>query len=270
MGGDFNADDAIARLTAFVRDFAALNGFSHVVIGLSGGVDSSVSAALGVRALGSDNVLGLIMPYRSSSPESENHALDVARLLSITTEKVDLTPVIDAYFGSRQVSQVRRGNKLARERMAVLFDIASRDHRLVLGTSNKTEICLGYSTWYGDSACSLNPLGGLYKRDVREIARRLGVPDPIIAKKPTADLWPGQTDEGELGVSYDLADRLLNEIVEKGERSQAKISATTGADEQVIRKIVGRLNGFLYKRALPATDLLGRRPIPETVVLTNG
>jgi len=270
MGRNFNADDAIARLTAFVRDFAASNGFPHVVIGLSGGVDSSVSAALGVRALGSDDVLGLIMPYRSSSPESEGHALDVARLLGIATEKVDLTPMIDAYFDSREVSQVRRGNKLARERMAVLFDIASRDRRLVLGTSNKTEICLGYSTWYGDSACSLNPLGGLYKRDVREIARRLGVPDSIIAKKPTADLWPGQTDEGELGVSYDLADRVLNEIVEKGERSQVKISAAAGADEQVVRKIVDRLNGFLYKRSLPATDLLGRRPIPETVVLIDG
>jgi NAD+ synthase len=269
MTGQINIPDIADRLARFIHEVASQNGFSQLVIGISGGVDSSLSAALGVRALGSGNVLGMIMPYASSAPDSETDARKVAERLGISMEKVDLTPMIDAYFGDTPVSKIRRGNKLARERMSILFDIASRDGRMVLGTSNKTEICLGYSTWYGDSACSLNPLGGLYKREIRALARHLEIPDWIIDKNPTADLWPGQTDEGELGLSYDMADAVLFELVENGQRSLAKVVGATGADEKTVREIVSRINQYRFKRSLPATDLLDRQPVPTEVILTG-
>lgn len=269
MGRQIDVSDAADRLTGFIRHFLSDHGFSKIVMGISGGVDSSVSAALGARAIGPENMLAMIMPYRSSLADSENDAAEIARFLKIKTEKIDISAMIDAYFGDKDVSRVRRGNKMARERMSILFDIASRDTRLVLGTSNKTEICLGYSTWYGDSACSLNPLGGLYKWEIRAMARHLAIPERIITKNPTADLWPGQTDEGELGVSYDTADKVLYEIVENGERSLATIASTTGAEEKAVREIVDRMNRFLYKRTLPATDLLGGRPVPDRVTLTE-
>jgi NAD+ synthase len=268
MGKQINIEEATGRLQKFISDYVAENGFSQIVVGISGGVDSALSAALGASALGAANVLGLIMPYRSSSPESEQDALNLASELGIATEKIDISPMIDPYFRDQEVSTIRRGNKLARERMSLLFDIAARDNRLVLGTSNKTEICLGYSTWYGDSACSLNPLGGLYKREVREMAARLGIPRRIINKNPTADLWPGQTDEGELGLSYDLADLVLYEIIEAGERSLAKL-IKTGADKKVIMMIVDRLNRFAFKRALPVTDLLDGESIPIEITLVD-
>lgn len=262
----FSGADA-HRLEEFIRNFLDRNGFSRVVIGLSGGVDSSLSGALGARALGAENVLGLIMPYKNSDPQSEKDALALAVHFGFKTERIDISPAVDAFFGDGGTSSVRRGNKMARERMSILFDIAARENALVLGTSNKTEICLGYSTWYGDSACSLNPLGGLYKRDVRRLAQYVGVPENIVAKSPSADLWPGQTDEDELGLTYDLADKVLEKIIEEGETSLDKIVAS-GVDDSVVKKIVERINRFAFKRCLPATDLLGTTPIPDKVELS--
>ena len=261
-----NMQQAADQLVRFIKDFADRAGYSKLVVGLSGGVDSSVSAALGAKAVGPDNIIGIIMPYKSSSPHSEKDALALADIIGIATEKVDISPMVDAYFGTQEASPLRRGNKCARERMAVLFDLAARDRRLVVGTSNKTEICLGYATWYGDAACSFNPLGGLYKRDVWAMAKLLGVPEAIIDKKPTADLWPDQTDEGELGLSYKLADDLLDLIVEKGETSLAKLK-TTGASEETIRMVEKRINAYAFKRSLPMTDLLGGQPVPSSLKL---
>jgi NAD+ synthase len=269
MGRKIEIDKSCVRLQKFISDYTAQHGFAQVVVGLSGGVDSSLSAVLGAKALGSENVLAMIMPYRSSSPESEQDALALASQFGIAIEKVDLSPMIDAWFRDEEVSIIRRGNKLARERMSILFDIAARDNRLVIGTSNKTEIALGYSTWYGDSACSFNPLGGLYKREIREMSSLLGIPRRIINKNPTADLWPGQTDEDELGLTYDLADQILYEIIENNERSLTRL-LETGGDEKTIRLIVDRLNRFFFKRALPMTELLDGHPIPIEVKLTNG
>ena len=262
----FSGADA-HRLEEFIRNFLDQNGFSRVVIGLSGGVDSSLSGALGARALGAENVLGLIMPYKNSDPQSEKDALALAAHFGFKTERIDISPAVDAFFGDGGASSVRRGNKMARERMSILFDIAARENALVLRTSNKTEICLGYWTWYGDSACSLNPLGGLYKRDVRRLAQYVGVPENIVAKSPSADLWPGQTDEDELGLTYDLADKVLEKIIEEGETSLDKIVAS-GVDDSVVKKIVERINRFAFKRSLPAIDLLGTTPIPDKVELS--
>lgn len=255
------------RLVEFIRGVIDRSGLSVLVVGLSGGVDSALAAALGVRATGPDKVLGLIMPYRSSSPTSEQHAVEMAAVFGFRTERIDISPMVDAYFGNAEVSAVRRGNKLARERMSLLFDVAARENGLVLGTSNKTETCLGYATWYGDAASSLNPLGGLYKREVWALAELLGVPRQIIAKAPSADLWPGQTDEGELGITYEAADRVLSLMIEDGERSMARLTSATGVEETVIRSIAARLNRFAFKRALPVVDLLGGNPIPERVEL---
>lgn len=259
--------DACDRLIGFIQGFTSGAGFAKLVVGLSGGVDSSVSAALGARAVGHENMLGILMPYKTSSPQSEEDARELAEKIGIAVEKVDITPMVDAYFGDSDASPLRRGNKCARERMSILFDIAARDNRLVLGTSNKTETCLGYATWYGDAACSFNPLGGLYKRDVWALAEYLGVPEQIISKSPTADLWPNQTDEAELGLSYELADNLLTVIVEQGERSMAELRKT-GASVEIIRMVEDRINNYAFKRALPVTDLLGGNPVPQLVSLT--
>jgi NAD+ synthase len=263
------ADVTLARdrLVGFIRGVMDRSGLPALVVGLSGGVDSAVAAALGVRAAGPDRIFGLIMPYRSSSPASEQHAAAVARVFGFRTERIDISPMIDAYFGNDEVSAVRRGNKMARERMSLLFDVAARENGLVLGTSNKTETSLGYATWYGDAASSLNPLGGLYKRDVWALAELLGVPKQIIDKAPSADLWLGQTDEGELGITYEAADRVLHLMIEEGERSMARLTSATGVEEKVIQSIAARLNRYSFKRALPVADLLGGKPIPERVEL---
>ncbi|MCK5127402.1 MAG: NAD+ synthase [candidate division Zixibacteria bacterium] len=255
---------AADKLTAFISEFTSKAGFSRLVLGLSGGVDSSVSAVLGARALGPENVLGIIMPYKSSSPQSEQDALDLANKIGIKTEKIEISPMIDTYFKNLDAAPLRKGNKCARERMSILFDIAARDNCLVLGTSNKTEICLGYSTWYGDAACSLNPLGGLYKREVWALAEYLGVPRQIIEKSPTADLWPNQTDEDELGLTYKMADDILELIIEQGVTSLERI-LETGASEEIVRLVEKRINSFYFKRELPATELLDSRPIPSSV-----
>lgn len=256
------------RLEKFIADFTATSGIGRLVVGLSGGVDSALSAVLGARALGPENILGLIMPYTASSPESETDARDLADRFGIGIEKIDISPMVDAYFDDDSASALRRGNKMARERMSLLFDIAARDNRLVLGTSNKAEICLGYATWYGDGASSLNPLGGLYKREVWDIARSLDIPDQIVEKKPTADLWPGQTDEEELGLSYELADQLLYKIIEGSVRSIKELQ-TTGASREIIESVAARINRYWFKRAVVTIDLLDRNPIPKKIELSD-
>ncbi len=264
MATPLDIPQAAKRLMGFIRKTVTDAGYQKVVLGISGGVDSSLSAALGAKALGPENVLGVIMPYRTSSPQSEADAREMADKIGIAVEKVDITPMVDAYFQNRESSEIRIGNKCARERMSILFDIASRDGRLVIGTSNKTEIALGYSTLFGDGACSFNPLGGLYKRDVQRMAGYLGVPKPILNKAPSADLWPGQTDEEELGLTYEMADEVLGYIIEDGIRSMDALKQS-GAEENVIREIIRRVNSFIYKRSPVLTYLLDTAPIPDHI-----
>jgi len=223
-----NAELACSTLADFLRDGVEQAGAAGVVAGLSGGVDSALAAALAVRALGTARVHAFFLPYRESNPQSQVDAEAVAAKLGLTLRTIDLTPQIDAYFDATEpdADRVRRGNKMARERMAILFDQAKKLGCLVLGTSNKTEILLGYSTVFGDNASSLNPNGDLHKQQVWQLAGHLGIPAQVIEKAPSADLWPGQTSEGELGFDYRIADEVLylmfelgllpDEIVERG------------------------------------------------------
>ncbi|HSU83352.1 MAG TPA: NAD+ synthase [Thermoanaerobaculia bacterium] len=246
---ELHAPLAEAVLTSFIRDAVETSGTQGVVVGLSGGVDSSLSAALAARALGPERVHGFLLPYRTSSPESERDARAVAGHLGIPHRVIDISPMLDAYFEMEPDAPAeRRGNKMARERMTILFDQAKKLDALVLGTSNKTEILLGYSTVFGDNASSLNPLGDLYKCQIWQLSRHLGLPSEVIDKAPSADLWPGQTDEGELGFSYETADEVLYLLFDLGLRPEEV--AARGYEERVVRRIVSLEQRFRFKRRL--------------------
>jgi NAD+ synthase len=225
-----------------------------VVVGLSGGVDSATVTFLATRALGADNVLAVRMPYRTSSPESETDALRVVEALGCRTERVEITPMVDPMLallgdGDDDTLQVRRGNVMARQRMIVLYDRSAAFDALVCGTSNKTEALLGYGTQYGDMAAAIAPIGDLYKSQLRAVATCLGVPEPILAKPPSADLWPGQTDEGELGAGYDDLDRILYALVDR--RWSAERCVSAGLDAELVARVARRVARYEFKRQLP-------------------
>jgi NAD+ synthase len=244
-----NAPLAIAVLTSFIRDAVETAGSQGVTVGLSGGVDSSLAAALAARALGPERVHGFLMPYRTSSADSRADACAVAQQLGIGHRVIEITPMIDAYFALEpDAGSDRRGNKMARERMTILFDQAKKLGCLVLGTSNKTEILLGYSTVFGDNASSLNPLGDLYKQQVWHLAGHLALPESVVSKKPTADLWPGQTDEGELGFDYRTADEVLYLLFELGLAPGEVIER--GYPRAVVERITELEQRFRFKRRL--------------------
>jgi len=244
-----NASLAEAVLTSFIRDAVETSGTQGVVVGLSGGVDSSLAAALAARALGPERVHGFLLPYRTSARESEQDARLVAEHLGVPHRVIDISPMVDAYFAMESdAGPDRRGNKMARERMTILFDQAKKLGALVLGTSNKTEILLGYSTVFGDNASSLNPLGDLYKGQVWQLSRHLGLPEQVVGKAPSADLWPGQTDEGELGFEYATADEVLYLLFDMGLRPEEV--AERGYDDRVVRRIVALEQQFRFKRRL--------------------
>lgn len=247
-------------LVAFIRNEVEKIGVRRVVVGLSGGVDSSLSAMLAAEALGSKNVLCVLMPYKSSNPESLNHARLVVQEASLESLTVDITPQIDAYFERfPDADQKRRGNKMARERMTILYDHSARWNALVLGTSNKTELLLGYGTLYGDMASAINPLGDLYKTQVWALAGAMGVPDVIVKKKPSADLWTGQTDEGELGFSYREVDKLLYLMVDR--RYSREELVDTGFPEKFVDDITLRIMNSQFKRRLPVIAKVSHRTI---------
>ncbi len=252
---------ATRLLVEFIREETTKVGFRRLVLGLSGGIDSSLAAMLASRAMGGENVLGVIMPYRTSSPESRRHAEEAARVAGIRTEIVEISPMVDAYFEryAPDAENVRRGNKMARERMSILYDLSARDGALVVGTSNKTELLLGYGTLHGDMASALNPVGDLYKTQVRRLAAHLGVPREIIEKRPSADLWVGQTDEEELGFSYEDVDQLLYRMVDLRWSPRELVDA--GFDETFVRRVETMVRNNQYKRSLPLIAKLSDRTI---------
>lgn len=247
-------------LTGFIQSEVRRSGFGRVIVGLSGGVDSSLSATLAAAAMGPGDVWGVTMPYRTSSPESIGHARLIAEHLGIHFFEVDITPQIDAYFSRfPDADRVRRGNKMARERMTILYDHSARLEALVLGTSNKTELLLGYGTLYGDMASALNPIGDLYKTQVRCLAAHLDVPPEIVAKKPSADLWAGQTDEEELGFSYEAVDRLLYYLVDR--RYEVPALVELGFDAHFVQTVSRRIQSSQYKRRPPVIAKISGRTI---------
>ncbi|TMD83031.1 MAG: NAD+ synthase [Chloroflexi bacterium] len=236
-------------LVGFIQNEVRKVGFERVVLGLSGGVDSSLVATLAAEALGPKNVLGVIMPYRTSDPKSMSDALQVVRQLGIEHLEVDITPQIDAYFARfPDADPRRRGNKMARERKSIEYDQSSAFRALVIGTSNKTELLLGYGTIYGDMASAINPIGDLY-----------GVPTAIVQKAPSADLWSGQSDETELGFQYRMIDQLLYYLVDR--RYSVDELKGQGFDQAFITEIVRRVRENQYKRRLPLIAKLSSRTI---------
>jgi NAD+ synthase len=255
-----NSDLAHQILTGFIRSEITRVGFSRAVIGLSGGIDSAVSCYLAAEAMGPQNVLAIRMPYKSSSPDSLEHAQLVIADTGVQSKTIEITPMVDPLIAQTpQDAHLRQGNIMARMRMIVLYDQSEDFKGLVVGTSNKTEILLGYSTLYGDSACAINPIGDLYKTQLRQFAADLGVPEPIISKPPSADLWVGQTDEDELGFTYARVDQLLYLLVDKRYSPEECVQA--GFDENFVRKVVSRIQRYHYKRIMPPIAKISNRTI---------
>lgn len=249
-------------LTGFLREEMARRGFGKAVVGISGGVDSAVTAALAVRALGASNVIGVRLPYRTSSGESLDHAQLVIEALGIESRTLDISPAVDGYLANEpDADGGRRGNVMARVRMIALFDLSARYRALPLGTGNKTERLFGYFTWHADDSPPVNPIGDLYKTQVWALARHLGVPSIVVTKAPTADLIVGQTDEGDLGISYPRADEILNGLLH-GYSDEAMRARGFSTEELAI--VSRRLNGTHWKRRPPATALISQSGIGES------
>jgi NAD+ synthase len=247
-------------LTGFIRTEVSRTGRSSVVLGLSGGIDSAVAAYLAVRALGPSSVIALVLPYRSSSADSLRHAESVVGALGIVAEKVDISPLVDGFDRvSGKVSRLRLGNVMARARMMVLYDRSEQYGALVLGTSNKTELLLGYGTLWGDLASALNPLGDLYKTQVRALAQHLGVPAAIRKKPPSADLWPRQSDEADLGFTYDRVDRLLALLVDARLSLDAAVAA--GFDRPMVERVARLVVRSQFKRRPPIIAKVSPRTV---------
>jgi len=247
-------------LVGFVRDEVHKVGVKQAVLGLSGGIDSALVVFIAAEALGPENVHAICMPYKSSNPESEAHARLVAGACGVNFSVTPITPMVDAYFEMfPEADNMRRGNKMARERMTILFDHSALYRALVLGTSNKTELLLGYGTLYGDMASALNPIGDLYKSQVWQLSEAMGVPREVIDKKPSADLWAGQTDEEELGFSYRQVDELLYRMVDQ--RLTREELLTTGFEAEFIDDIYRKVQNSHFKRRLPVIAKVSNRTI---------
>ena len=244
----------VELIVAFIRSQLAQTGFSRLVVALSGGVDSATVAFLAARVVAAEDLLAVRMPYRTSAATAEADALRVVEALGCPSEVVDITPMVDPMLalvgeGETPDLQVRRGNVMARQRMIVAYDRSAAFDALVAGTSNKTEALLGYGTLHGDMAAALQPIGDLYKSQLRAVAEHLGVPAEIVAKPPSADLWPGQTDEAELGHTYDELDRALFALVDR--RWSVERCVEAGLERDLVEWVERRVARMEFKRQVP-------------------
>ena len=261
---------AAEKIAEFIRLKFGAPGRATAVLGVSGGIDSAVVLYLAELALGPGKISALLLPYKTSDKTELSETVAMLRNRRVSYRIIDISPMVDPYFSLyfENPGPLRMGNKMARERMSILFDHAQMSNGLVLGTGNKTEILLGYTTLYGDSACAFAPIGDLYKTQVRALASHLGVPARIIEKPPTAGLWEGQTDEGELGFTYTEADRLLYQMVDN-KKSKAELLAM-GFDAGLIKNISARIKANAFKRAMPeiapVTGLKAAGFIPQDMV----
>ncbi len=259
-GLEINPDLARSILCGFIRSELNRAGFEKAVVGVSGGIDSAMSCFLAAEALGGENVLAVRMPYKTSSQDSLDHAQLVIDATGVQSETIPITDIADGLIKKfPDMSRLRQGNIMARSRMIVLYDQSAAFNGLVIGTSNKTEILLGYSTQFGDSAAAINPIGDLYKTQLRQLAKDIGVPQVIIDKAPTADLWVGQTDEDELGFTYAEVDKLLYLMVD--ERYTPDECVEAGFDRKFVETVVKRIQRYHYKRVMPPIAKLGNRTI---------
>jgi NAD+ synthetase len=251
-------------LEAFIEDeVVRRRGFEKVVVGLSGGVDSSLTAALAARALGPENVIGVRMPYRTSSEDSLEHASMLAEKLGIELVTVDISAAVDAFLKAAddQADETRRGNVMARMRMITLFDLSAKHQALPLGSGNKTERLFGYFTWHGDDSPPINPLGDLFKSQIWALARYVGVPEGIVTKPPSADLIRGQTDEADLGIPYPKADRILHWLLSGYRPSQIVDFGCEVAEVELVRTMLNRTH---WKRHLPTVAMVSDTAIGES------
>ena len=246
----------------FIREELEQRGFSRAIVGVSGGLDSAVTAALAARALGPGNVVGVRMPYRTSSPDSLDHAALLIESLGIESRTLDISAAVDGYLAQEPDADAQRqGNVMARVRMIALFDLSARHRALPLGTGNKTERLFGYFTWHADDSPPVNPLGDLFKTQVRSLARHLGIPDVILDKPPSADLIAGQTDEGDFGISYEKADEILNWMLNGYPDDVIAARGFSTAEVAIVRK---RLESTHWKRRLPTVAVVSSSAIGES------
>lgn len=262
LENELSINPELARkiLAGFIKSEITRVGFERAVVGLSGGIDSALSCVLAAEALGPDNVLAVRMPYKSSSPESLEHAQMVIDQFKVRSETIEITGMVDPLIDrDPEMSRLRKGNIMARARMIILYDQSVAFDGLVVGTGNKTEILLGYSTLWGDSASALNPIGDLYKTQVRQLSRAMEIPSAIVDKPPSADLWVGQTDENELGFTYEEVDKLLYLLVDQRYNPQECVEA--GFDQSFVDGVVKRIQRNQFKRMLPPIAKVSNRTI---------
>lgn len=255
-----NASFVEKVLVNFIRQELKKFNFKKGILGLSGGLDSSVCATLACRAIGPENTIAIIMPYKDMFSSDVVDADNLVKKLGIVSYKIDISPQIDAYF-ARQPSEnvINKGNKMARERMSIIYDFSSREKALPLGTSNKTELLIGYGTIYGDLASAINPLGDLYKTQVRQLGRHLGLPEKILKKTPTAGLWPGQTDEGEIGLTYQELDQILFHLVDLRMDRQKLIDR--GFSASSVTRVIEMIERSEFKRKPPQIAKISYRSV---------
>ncbi len=260
MNLSINTDLAREILTGFIKSELTRVGMGRAILNLSGGLDSALSCALAVEALGAENVLALRLPYRASSSNSLTDAQLLIDQLGIQSKTIEITDMVDPLIRlDPLMSSVRKGNIMARARMIVLYDQSEANKALPVGTSNKTEILLGYSTIFGDSASAINPIGDLYKTQVRQLSRAMKIPASIIDKPPSADLWADQTDEKELGFTYENVDKLLYLLVDQ--RYSAREAVEAGFDEAFVNTVTTRIRRYQFKRMLPPIAKVSNRTI---------